>query len=64
MYALKATDEGIIKVNLGLSAEFFMPDSHYKVKEKTDVPLPEPYLYIVAEEGEMNMWEIFMKVMM
>lgn len=51
-YALKATDEGIIKVNLELSPEFFMSDPHYKSNENTDYPCPEPYLYIVAEEGE------------
>ena len=52
MYALKTTDEGIIKVNPDLSPEFFMSDPHYKSNENTDYPKPEPYLYIVAEESE------------
>ena len=52
MYALKTTDEGIIKVNLDISPEFFMSDPHYKANENTDHPKPEPYLYIVAEESE------------
>ena len=52
MYALKTTDEGIIKVNPDLSPEFFMSDPHYKSGENTDFPKPEPYLYIVAEESE------------
>lgn len=52
MYALKTTDEGIIKVNLDISPEFFMSDPHYKSNENTDYPKPEPYLYIVAEESE------------
>lgn len=52
MYALKTTDEGIIKVNPDLSPKFFMSDPHYKSSENTDYPKPEPYLYIVAEESE------------
>ncbi len=53
VYALKTTDEGIIKVNLDISPKFFMSDPHYKANENTDYPKPEPYLYIVtAEEGE------------
>jgi heat shock protein HspQ len=52
MYALKTTDEGIIKVNLDISPEFFMSDPHYKANVNTDYPKPEPYLYIVAEESE------------
>ena len=51
-YALKNTDEGIIKVNLDISPAFFMSDPHYKSNENTDNPKPEPYLYIVAEESE------------
>lgn len=52
MYALKTTDEGIIKVNLDISPEFFMDDPFYKSNENTDNPKPEPYLYIVTEESE------------
>ena len=51
-YALKTTDEDIIKVNPDLSPEFFMSDPFYKSNENTDRPKPEPYLYVVAEEGE------------
>lgn len=60
MYALKTTDEGIIKVNLDISPEFFMSDPHYKSNENTDYPKPEPYLYIVAEESENEyLWNLY-----
>ncbi len=51
-YALKTTEDGIIKVNLDLSPEFFMSDPHYKANDNTDFPKPTPYLYVVAEESE------------
>lgn len=50
-YALKTTDDGIIKVELDISPEFFMADPHYKSNENTDHPKPEPYLYITDAEN-------------
>ena len=51
-YDIKTTDKGVIKVDLDISAKFFMSDPHYKSNENTNYPKPEPYLYIVAEESE------------
>lgn len=47
-YKIKATDEGIIMVNLDISSEFFMSDPFYKATENTDDPKPEPYLYVTS----------------
>lgn len=55
-YALKTTDEGVIKVDLDLSPKFFMSDPHYKSNENTDEPRPEPFLYI-AEVEENSEYE-------
>lgn len=49
-YALKTTDEGVIKVELDICSEFFMSDPHYKSNENTDEPKPEPYLYISTSD--------------
>lgn len=53
-YALKTTDEGIIKVELDLSPEYFMSDPFYKSNINADEPKPEPYLYITEVESELE----------
>ena len=45
-YALKTTDEGVIKVDLDICAEFFMSDPNYQNMKSSDDPKPEPYVYI------------------
>ena len=46
IYALKTTDEGVIKVELDVCPEFFMSDPFYKSNINADERKPEPYLYI------------------
>ena len=53
-YALKTTDEGVIKVELDICSEFFMADPHYKVNANTDDPKPEPYLYIITSDSTVE----------
>ena len=53
-YEIKTTDEGIIKVDLDLSSEFFMSDPSYKITENTDDPKPEPYLYITSGDTSVE----------
>lgn len=53
-YALKTTDEGIIKVELDLSPEYFMADPFYKSNINADEAKPEPYLYITEVESELE----------
>ncbi len=50
-YEIKATDEGMIMVDLDICAEFFMSDPNYKITENTDEPKPEPYLYITSGDA-------------
>lgn len=50
-YEIKTTDEGIIRVNLDLSSEFFMSDPFYKSNADTDDPKPEPYVYITSGDS-------------
>jgi len=47
-YDIKTTDEGDIKVDLDISAQFFMSDPFYKISANTDDPKPEPYVYITS----------------
>ena len=53
-YALKTTDEGVIKVNLDICSEFFMSDPGYKANANTDDPKPEPYLYITSGDESVE----------
>ena len=45
-YDIKTTDEGTIKVDLDICAEFFMSDPNYQNMKSSDDPKPEPYVYI------------------
>ena len=56
-YALKTTDEGVIKIELDLSPEFFMSDPHYKSNENTDHPKPEPFVYITKDDLHYDNYE-------
>ena len=56
-YALKTTDEGVIKVELDLDPKFFMSDPFYKSNANTDYPKPEPYLYIAPTEFDENEYQ-------
>lgn len=53
-YALKTTDEGVIKVELDLDPGFFMSDPHYKSNINSDERKPEPYLFITPTEYDVN----------
>lgn len=47
-YELKTTDEGVIKADLDICAEFFMSDPNYQNMKNADDPKPEPYVYITS----------------
>ena len=47
-YDIKTTDEGTIKVDLDICAEFFMSDPNYQNMKNSDDPKPEPYVYITS----------------
>ncbi len=47
-YELKTTDEGVIKVDLDICADFFMSDPNYQNMKNSDDPKPEPYVYITS----------------
>ena len=53
-YIIKETDEGTIRLNLDISADFFMADPNYKLSENTDDPKPEPYLYITSGDPDIE----------
>ena len=53
-YALKTTDEGVIKVELDICPEFFMSDPHYKSNINSDDRKPKPYLFITPVEYDEN----------
>ena len=53
-YDIKATDEGVIKVELDISSEFFMSDPSYKISENTDTYKPEPYIYITSGDESIE----------
>lgn len=47
-YDIKTTDEGVIKVDLDICADFFMSDPDYQYMKNSDDPKPEPYIYITS----------------
>lgn len=47
-YDIKTTDEGTIKVDLDICADFFMSDPNYQNMKNSDDPKPEPYVYITS----------------
>ncbi|MBQ5906116.1 MAG: hypothetical protein IIW88_09645 [Clostridia bacterium] len=47
-YDIKITDEGTIKVDLDICADFFMSDPNYPNMKSSDDPKPEPYVYITS----------------
>ncbi len=60
-YELKTTDDGTIKVDLDICADFFMSDPNYQNMKNSDDPKPEPYIYITtgdpANEATFNLYE-------
>ena len=56
-YALKTTDEGVIKVDLDICADFFMSDPNYQNMKSSDDPKPEPFVYITADDLHYDNYE-------
>lgn len=60
-YDIKTTDEGVIKVDPDICAEFFMSDPNYQNMKSSDDPKPEPYVYITsgdnANEATFDLYE-------
>lgn len=60
-YDIKTTDEGTIKVDPDICAEFFMSDPNYQNMKSSDDPKPEPYVYITSgdteNEATFNLYE-------
>jgi hypothetical protein len=53
-YDIKTTDEGAIKVDLDICADFFMSDPNYPNMKSSDDPKPEPYVYITSGDDSAN----------
>ena len=53
-YDIKTTDEGTIKVDLDICADFFMSDPNYPNMKSSDDPKPEPYVYITSGDDSAN----------
>lgn len=53
-YELKTTDEGVIKVDLDICADFFMSDPNYQNMKNSDDPKPEPYIYITSGDPSIE----------
>ena len=53
-YDIKTTDEGTIKVDLDICADFFMSDPNYPNMKISDDPKPEPYVYITSGDDSAN----------
>ena len=53
-YDIKTTDEGTIKVDLDICADFFMSDPNYPNMKSSDDPKPEPYVYITSGDDSSN----------
>lgn len=53
-YEIKTTDEGTIKVDLDICADFFMSDPNYQNMKNSDDPKPEPYVYITSGDDSIE----------
>ncbi len=53
-YDIKTTDEGAIKVDLDICADFFMSDPNYPNMKSSDDPKPEPYVYITSGNEDIE----------
>lgn len=53
-YDIKTTDEGTIKVDPDICAEFFMSDPNYQNMKSSDDPKPEPYIYITSGDPSIE----------
>jgi hypothetical protein len=53
-YEIKTTDEGVIKVDLDICADFFMSDPNYQNMKSSDDPKPEPYIYITSGDPSID----------
>ena len=53
-YEIKTTDEGVIKVDLDICADFFMSDPNYQNMKSSDDPKPEPYVYITSGDDSIE----------
>lgn len=53
-YDIKTTDEGVIKVDLDICADFFMSDPNYQNMKSSDDPKPEPYVYITSGDPSID----------
>ena len=53
-YEIKTTDEGVIKINLDICADFFMSDPNYQYMKNSDDPKPEPYVYIISGNEDIE----------
>lgn len=56
-YVLKTSDEGVIKVDLDICADFFMSDPNYQNMKSSDDPKPEPFVYITADDLHYDNYE-------
>lgn len=53
-YEIKTTDEGVIKIDLDICADFFMSDPNYPNMKSSDDPKPEPYVYITSGDPSIE----------
>ena len=53
-YEIKTTDEGVIRVDLDICADFFMSDPNYQNMKNSDDPKPEPYVYITSGDPSIE----------
>lgn len=53
-YDIKTTDEGTIKIDLDICADFFMSDPNYPNMKSSDDPKPEPYVYITSGDPSVE----------
>ena len=53
-YEIKTTDEGVIKVDLDICADFFMSDPNFQNMKSSDDPKPEPYVYITSGDDSIE----------
>ncbi len=53
-YEIKTTDEGIIKIELDISSQFFMSDPQYEMIVSSEQTKPEPYVYIMSGDPSIE----------
>ena len=53
-YELKTTDDGVIKVQLNFSPEFFMSDPDFITDDNIYILKPEPYIYITSGDPSIE----------